>query len=223
MRALTAAGATTVVALVALSGCASSQPEVAQREPGTVPSASASPGESPGESPSEGSGAASSSPAPPASPSSPASTSPTSSTSSGPVECTADDVSATYAPGDSGAGSTFGAIVLENTSDRACFTRGYGGLSYVGGGDGEQVGAAATRDDKTPVRRVVLQPGEHASSGIREVSARPYPRDECRPTPVDGFRVYVPDETESLYVAHPTTGCADDDVSLLSHQAYAPA
>ena len=109
--------------------------------------------------------------------------------------------------------------MLRNTSDRACTVRGYGGLSYVGGGDGTQVGAAA---DRTPsrVRPIVVRPGERVVSPIAETAAAPYPRHRCRPRHVDGFRVYLPDETRSQFVPHPTTGCRDKRVHLLEHHAY---
>ena len=113
----------------------------------------------------------------------------------------------------------YGRIVLRNTSDETCWVRGYGGLSYVGGGNGAQVGAAA---DRTPSERpkVVLAPGDKVRSAVVETSYAPYPKKKCRPTEVDGFRVYVPDETKSQFIEHPTTGCANPEVHLLEHKAY---
>jgi hypothetical protein len=66
----------------------------------------------------------------------------------------------------------------------------------------------------------VVRPGQKVVSGVRETSAEPFPRHRCRPAHVDGFRVYLPDETRSQYVAHPTTGCRNAHVHLLSHRAY---
>ena len=134
-------------------------------------------------------------------------------------ECTRSDLSATYKGGDAAMSHVYGRIVLRNTSDSACYVQGYGGLSYVGGGDGTQVGAAADRTP-SPTPRTVLQPGDRVRSAIVETSYAPYPKQKCRPTPVDGFRVYVPDETRSLYIEHPTTGCANTKVHLLEHKAY---
>lgn len=109
--------------------------------------------------------------------------------------------------------------MLRNTSDRTCWVQGYGGLSYVGGGNGTQIGAAA---DRTPSNRprVTLQPGERVRSAVVETSYAPYPKKKCKPRPVDGFRVYLPDETRSQFVKHPTTGCANPKVHLLAHKAY---
>ena len=134
-------------------------------------------------------------------------------------ECTNANLTARYRGGDAAMSHVYGRIVLRNTSDRACWIRGYGGLSYVGGGNGTQVGAAA---DRTPSERprVVLTPGDKVRSAVVETSYAPYPRKKCRPTKVDGFRVYVPDETRSQYVPHRTTGCANPAVHLLAHKAY---
>jgi hypothetical protein len=134
-------------------------------------------------------------------------------------ECTKADLSAKYRGGDAAMSHVYGRIVLRNVSDRSCFVKGYGGLSYVGGGNGTQVGAAA---DRTPSRtpKVVLAPGDKVRSAVAETSYAPYPKRRCRPTPVDGFRVYAPDETHSFFIEHPTTGCANPRVHLLAHKAY---
>ncbi|KRE95700.1 hypothetical protein ASG76_08790 [Nocardioides sp. Soil774] len=134
-------------------------------------------------------------------------------------ECRNADLHADYRPRDAAAGHRYGVVRLRNTSDRSCVVQGYGGLSYVGGGDGTQVGAAADREVR-PVRRVVLAPGDRARSTVAETSAASYPRSVCRPTPVDGFRVYAPDATRSQLVVHPTTGCRNAAVHLLSHTPY---
>lgn len=138
------------------------------------------------------------------------------------AECGNGDLSASYHATGAGAGSRFGRIVLRNTSATTCFVQGYGGLSYVGHGDGTQIGAAATRVPGT-ARRVVLEPGERAVSRVRESTAENYPRRTCRPRAVDGFRVYVPDATRSQFVAHATTGCANARVRLISQRPYRAA
>jgi len=129
------------------------------------------------------------------------------------------DLVASYRATDSGAGHRYGRIVLRNVSDHACWTGGYGGLSYVGHGDGTQIGAAA---DRTPgkVVTVVLDPGERARSAVDETVAGLYPRKKCRPRHVDGFRVYVPNATKSQFVRHRTIGCANARVHLIAHKPY---
>ena len=134
-------------------------------------------------------------------------------------ECTKTNLSAKYRGGDAAMSHVFGRIVLRNTSEDACYVKGYGGLSYVGGGNGTQVGAAA---DRTPsaTPRTVLEPGDKVRSAIVETSYAPYPKKECQPTKVDGFRVYLPDETRSQFIEHRTTGCANPAIHLLEHKAY---
>lgn len=133
--------------------------------------------------------------------------------------CRAGDLGADYRSRDASAGHRHGVVRLRNVGDRACVVQGWGGLSYVGGGDGRQVGAPADRDPG-PALRVVLQPGERALSLVTETVAQDYPRHTCRPADVDGFRVYAPDATSSAFVAHPTTGCRSAAVHLLSHGPF---
>jgi hypothetical protein len=135
------------------------------------------------------------------------------------AECTKADLSAKYRGGDAAMSHVYGRIVLRNVSDQPCFVKGYGGLSYVGGGNGTQVGAPADRTP-SPAPRTVLQPGDKVHSAVAETSFAPYPKSRCHPRKVDGFRVYVPDETHSFFIEHPTTGCANTAVHLLEHKAY---
>jgi hypothetical protein len=137
----------------------------------------------------------------------------------GSAECDNGNLTAKYRGGDAATSHVYGRIVLRNTSDETCWVRGYGGLSYVGGGNGTQVGAAA---DRTPSNKpkTVLEPGEKVRSAVVETSYAPYPKKECKPRKVDGFRVYVPDETRSQFIEHKTTGCANPEVHLLEHKAY---
>jgi hypothetical protein len=129
------------------------------------------------------------------------------------------DLTASYHRQDAGMGHTYGFIVLRNTSGHACHTGGYGGLSYVGDGNGTQIGAPAVRE-RGRVATFVLQPGQRLRSPIDEVTALNYPRRTCQRRHVDGFRVYVPNATRSQYVAHPTTGCLNRQVTLISQRPY---
>ena len=140
-------------------------------------------------------------------------------TRSSTAECTKANLSAKYKGGDAAMSHVYGRIVLRNTSEDTCYVKGYGGLSYVGKGNGTQVGAAA---DRTPAAtpRTVLEPGDKVRSAIVETSYAPYPKKECQPTKVDGFRVYVPDETRSIFIEHKTTGCANPEIHLLEHKPY---
>lgn len=145
-------------------------------------------------------------------------TSPTSSPSS---ECRAGDLSAAYVNLSAGAGHRYGELKLTNTSAHPCTTGGYGGLSYVGGG-GRQIGAAADRDKGMPATVIRLAPGQSVVSQVQEAAYGSYPSSACRPQPVDGFRVFVPDETHALFVPlKNTTTCSNGSLHLLSHKAYA--
>jgi hypothetical protein len=130
------------------------------------------------------------------------------------------DLTASYHHSDDGMGHHYGAIVLRNTSGHTCRTGGFGGVSYVGDGDGTQIGHAAIREDKSAVRSFVLKPGARLRSPLDEVTALNYPRHRCRPTHVDGFRVYVPNATKSQYVVHPTVGCRNGHVHLILQKPY---
>ena len=96
-------------------------------------------------------------------------------------ECTKANLTAKYKGGDAAMSHVYGRIVLRNTSDETCWVQGYGGLSYVGGGNGTQVGARRT-GTRARRRRTVLEPGDKVRSAIVETSYAPYPKNECRPT-----------------------------------------
>jgi hypothetical protein len=134
-------------------------------------------------------------------------------------ECGSRDVKASYKATDAGMSHVFGKIRLRNVSDHACTVQGYGGLSFVGRGNGTQIGAPAARDS-SPTPRVVLQPHQRAVSKVSITTTGPYSRQQCRPTRADGFRVYVPDSKASQFVRHPMQVCGNASLVTLTHQAY---
>ena len=105
------------------------------------------------------------------------------------------------------AGSVYRALVFTNSGRRSCQLRGFPGVSYVGAGDGHQVGPAAQRvgDRGNEVR---IAPGGTASAQLQLVNVANYDAGVCRPTPVLGLRVYPPGETAALVVPATGTGCA---------------
>jgi hypothetical protein len=129
--------------------------------------------------------------------------------------CTNVDLTASYHHSDAGAGHSYGWIVLRNTSGHACHTGGYGGVSYVGDGNGTQIGAPAVRIDATAVASYVVAPGQRLRSPLDEVNARNFPKKRCHPAHVDGFRIYVPNATKSQFVVHPHVGCRNPHVKLM--------
>lgn len=130
------------------------------------------------------------------------------------------DLTAAFHHSDAGMGHAYGWLVLRNTSGHACQTGGYGGVSYVGDGNGTQIGAPARRIDASAVATYVLRPGQRLRSPIGETEALNYPRHRCHPTKVDGLRVYVPNSTRSQYVAHATIGCRSHRVQLIQQRPY---
>jgi len=133
--------------------------------------------------------------------------------------CTNVDLTASYHHSDAGAGHSYGWIVLRNTSGHACHTGGYGGVSYVGDGNGTQIGAPAVRLPGMGATDV-LAPGQRLRSSLAEVPALNFPRKGCHRHHVDGFRVYVPNATAPQYVVHPTTGCRNHHVKLIHQKPY---
>jgi Domain of unknown function (DUF4232) len=134
--------------------------------------------------------------------------------------CTNTDLKASYHHSDDGAGHSYGWIVLRNTSAHACRLGGYGGVSYVGDGNGTQIGASAVRIDAAALQVYVVAPGQRLRSPLDEVNARNFPKKRCRPAHVDGFRVYVPNATVSQYVVHPHVGCRNRHVKLMYPKPY---
>jgi hypothetical protein len=115
--------------------------------------------------------------------------------------------------GGGGAGSVTGTFTFTNTGSTACTLAGFPGVSYVGGGNGTQVGQPATRTGDA-VRTRTLEPGRSVKAALRRTQPRNY-GDACQEAKVDGFRVYPPDSTESAFVAFKTTGFRSTDAPLL--------
>lgn len=147
---------------------------------------------------------------------SPTTPSPSSTTSTGPgSSCGVGSLHITYAddPGGAGAGSVYGTLTFTNTGSATCTLRGFPGVSYVGGGNGTQVGQAATRTDDKPTTKT-LAPGKKAKAALRRSQPGNY-GSSCQSTKVDGLRVYPPGSTQSAFVAFKTTGCKSTSAPLL--------
>jgi len=125
-------------------------------------------------------------------------------------------------PHGAAAGSAYVSLRYRNVSDHACRTGGFGGVSFVGHGNGTQIGDPAARRPGTTLRSFVLHRGQSASSLVQIANADNYAKRACHPTKVDGFRVYVPNSHVSQFVPYRTVGCARSLGRLgpqLSHQA----
>lgn len=121
------------------------------------------------------------------------------------------------------AGSVIVHLVLENTGSTTCTVQGWPGVSFVGGGTGKQIGAAATQEKSAPHPTVTLAPGKTAVAPLKIVRAENYSAGDCSPKTPDGFRVYPPGSKQSLFVKDTDfQACASADASLLSVQAFVP-
>ncbi|OZB48153.1 MAG: hypothetical protein B7X40_07820 [Cellulomonas sp. 14-74-6] len=137
--------------------------------------------------------------------------------------CTSAHLSASLVPGGAAAGSTMPVLVLTNTGSDTCTLQGWPGVSFVGGGNGTQLGAAADRDDTGSHTLVTLAPGAAAHVPMRIANAQNYDAAACNPAPADGLRVYPPGQKDALFVsASGLTACRSDVQHLLSVQAVQP-
>jgi len=85
----------------------------------------------------------------------------------------------------------------------------------VGGGSGDQLGAAAGRGSGKAVT-LVLKPGQSAHSVLSITQPGNYDPATCQPQAADGFRVYPPGETRAVFLATTGyTGCANAAIKLL--------
>ncbi|WP_182064228.1 DUF4232 domain-containing protein [Curtobacterium sp. ME12] len=201
---------TGLVAVGTLAGCASDgQPAATETVTAPAPSPSASPStpqsseESASAAPSSGSGATG---------------------SSAGDRCAASSLAGRIEAGSGGAaGSVIVHLVLENTGSTTCTVQGWPGVSFVGGGTGKQIGAAAVAEKSSPHPTVTLAPGKTAVAPLKIVRAENYSAGDCSPQTPDGFRVYPPGSKQSLFVKDTDyQACASADASLLSVQAFVP-
>jgi hypothetical protein len=151
---------------------------------------------------------------------------PTGTTTASPIDgqCDTGALTGTIAAGGGGAaGSEEVTLVLTNGGDTACALQGWPGVSFVGDGNGTQLGAAAELDRDTPHPTVTLQPGGTAQAPLTITQALNYPTADCSPVKPDGFRVYPPGSTASLFIAYTeATACQSTSVSLLTVGALVP-
>ncbi|MCJ0701480.1 DUF4232 domain-containing protein [Frigoribacterium faeni] len=140
--------------------------------------------------------------------------------------CTVDELQGAIDDGGGGAAGSYGvALILTNTGDRTCELQGWPGVSFVGGGDGTQLGASATLDRASEHPTVQIAPGGYAQAILTMVQAANYDAAECQPQQSEGFRVYPPGSTASLYIGAGGdlfTACTSPSVQQLSVGAVQP-
>ena len=137
--------------------------------------------------------------------------------------CRTGDLHGSLEGGDGAAGTIYYRLTLTNTGDRPCALGGYGGVSFVGN-RGRQLGAPARRDaSQGGPRLLVLPAGGSAVARLGVAEAGNYDSSQCQPATARGLRVYPPNETASLFVAHRFVACTSSDVQLLTIQPYRAA
>lgn len=113
-------------------------------------------------------------------------------------------------------------IVLRNIGSSPCTLQGWPGVSFVGKGNGTQLGAPATFDRSSAHGTVTIASGgvAHASVMVADASAF----GDCHVVTADGFRVYPPGSKASLFVADGTlnlSACTNLSTAQLQLQVQA--
>lgn len=139
--------------------------------------------------------------------------------------CTVGELTAEIADGGGGAAGSYGvAIILTNGGQRSCTLQGWPGVSFVGDGNGTQIGASAALDRSSPHEAHTLAPGAEVQTIVQIAQTGNYDAAECRPQATDGFRIYPPGSLESIFV--PASGssfeaCANARVQQMTVSALA--
>ena len=113
--------------------------------------------------------------------------------------------------------------MFTNTGSASCTLFGRPGVSFVGNGDGTQLGAPADFDMSSAATTVTLAPGGSAHAPLKISVAENYDAASCQPSPIDGLRVYAPGETHAQFIADTSyTACINAAVHLITVQAVQP-
>jgi hypothetical protein len=131
-----------------------------------------------------------------------------------PQTCNTDNSSVALGQGDGGAGTNVVPLIFTNTSSEPCTLEGFPTVEFVGDGDGEQIGDAATQDtDTSPVQVITIEPGDSASSTLTITTAG----NVCDPVAVDGFRVIPPGSSDAFFIEAPDyQACATGSIMTVS-------
>lgn len=84
--------------------------------------------------------------------------------------------------------------------------------------NGTRIGAPAKQTGVASSSSFMLLPGAVASAAVIQSRAQNY--GDCTATAADGLKVFLPGETDSLFIAYPTTGCANSTIVLLTVEAF---
>jgi hypothetical protein len=111
------------------------------------------------------------------------------------------------AAGGAAAGSNYVLLTYRNTDALPCVLTGFPGVSFVGHGNGTQLGDPAARTRSAASSPVRLAAGTTTTSLLQIVNAGSYDASQCAPTTADGFRVYPPGSRAAVYVPFPVSAC----------------
>lgn len=120
------------------------------------------------------------------------------------------DIGVRAADGGGAAGSNYVLLTFRNSGGQTCTLSGYPGVSFVGHGDGTQLGIPAVRSNATTPKTVRLGAGKSTTALLQIVNAGVYDAKQCAPTTADGFRVYPSGSKDAAYVAFATQACQKD-------------
>lgn len=117
-------------------------------------------------------------------------------------------------------------VILTNTSTTPCTLQGWPGVSFVGHGNGTQIGSSATLTRGVPHPTVTLRHGNSAQAYLTILDAAVYSPSACQPVTPDGLRIYPPGSKTSLFIKSAGSGngtvCANAKYGLLKTAAFIP-
>ncbi|KQS08130.1 hypothetical protein ASG04_13435 [Curtobacterium sp. Leaf183] len=131
--------------------------------------------------------------------------------------------SVTSTPGGGAAGHQGYELVFRNTGSKPCTLQGWPGVSFVGKGNGTQLGAAASFDRASPHGTVTIAAGSIAHATVIVAQAGDF--GDCGATTADGFRVYPPGSKQSLFIDAgqlQLSACTNTQDTQLEVQAIQP-
>ena len=192
--------AAALIVLVAVAGCSSSS------SPSAAPASSSPPASLP----------STAAPVPP--PSTPASPAVT-----GPLACATSSLNVTLGPSSGYAGGVDQTIVFTNTSGTTCTLFGYPGVSLVSAPPYKQIGLAAQRGSRVPVKLITLATGAAANAVLQIVDALNFGSATCSPTQAAFLRIYPPNQTAPVYLADTSEICAQPVQTLFISAVQAGA
>ncbi|WP_426515012.1 DUF4232 domain-containing protein [Diaminobutyricibacter sp. McL0618] len=146
---------------------------------------------------------------------------PTPTTTSGAGICGLSALTITLGETQGGAGSRYVPIVFTNKGSTPCTLNGYPTVSFVGNGNGTQIGPSAINDSTTAPSLQTVQPGQAVSSLLRVAVAQNFAG--CTAVTPDGFRIAPPGSATSAFVAMTSLqACDNQNIQLLTVQAVIP-